>query len=90
MTSNDELLDALMGPGTAEKVRKEAKRQELKKFGEKLLVLLIAWPLDAWFLTLSAEWLRVFWPQVPVVPFWGAMAVVFAAGTVRKIVRGTR
>lgn len=88
MTTDEDLMKALFGGKSMQQALEEAKRAKRKATLEKavagVLTALVAWPLKALFLWVSLDWVNSYWNFVPTLPFWGAMAVVFAIGSVRS------
>lgn len=67
--------------------------KEEKTWGEiigTILVALLAWPLEAWFLTIGLSWLNEYWSWVPTLPFWGAMAATFLISVVGNTFKGSK
>lgn len=89
MSTDEDLMNALFGSKeNLQKAYKDAQKAQSKARLEKaitdFLVAIIAWPLKALFLWVSLDWVNSYWNFVPTLPFWGAMAVVFAIGSVRS------
>ena len=52
------------------------------------LVALIMWPLEALCMMVGLSWLNSYWPFVPTIPFFGAVALTFVISTIGTIFRG--